>query len=70
MLKCFIALAVVANSQAAYTTRPAKYNEMWLEPKLTTPPLKKAKKQGEMPFPSLGPIPSLNSLTFPHSDKT
>jgi len=26
-----------------------------------TLPLKKAKKQGEMPLPSLGPIPSLNS---------
>jgi len=26
-----------------------------------TPPLKKVKKQGEMPLPSLGPIPSLNS---------
>jgi len=26
-----------------------------------TPSLKKAKKQGEMPLPSLGPIPSLNS---------
>ena len=25
------------------------------------PSLKKAKKQGEMPLPSLGPIPSLNS---------
>jgi len=24
-----------------------------------TPPLKKVKKQGEMPLPSLGPIPSL-----------
>ena len=29
-----------------------------------TPPLKKAKKQGEMPLPSLGPIPSLNSTFF------
>jgi len=28
------------------------------------PPLKKAKKQGEMPLPSLGPIPSLNSKFF------
>jgi len=28
------------------------------------PPLKKAKKQGEMPLPSLGPIPSLNSTFF------
>jgi len=29
-----------------------------------TPPLKKVKKQGEMPLPSLGPIPSLNSTFF------
>jgi len=28
------------------------------------PPLKKAKKQGEMPLPSFGPIPSLNSTFF------
>ena len=28
------------------------------------PPLKKARKQGEMPLPSLGPIPSLNSTFF------
>ena len=31
---------------------------------LSTPPLKKVKKQGEMPLPSLGPIPSLNSTFF------
>ena len=31
------------------------------------PPLKKAKKQGEMPLPSLGPIPSLNSTFFKFS---
>ena len=29
-----------------------------------TPPLKKAKKQGEMPLSSLSPIPSLNSKFF------
>jgi len=29
-----------------------------------TPPLKKVKKQEEMPLPSLGPIPSLNSTFF------
>ena len=29
------------------------------------PPLNKAKKQGEMPLPNLGPVPSLNS-TFAH----
>jgi len=28
------------------------------------PPLKKAKKQGEMPLPSLGPSPSLNPFCF------
>jgi len=28
------------------------------------PPLKEAKKQGEMPLLSLGPIPSLNSTFF------
>ena len=47
-----------------------------------TPPLKKAKRQGEMPFPALSSIPSLNSpfyefgwdqgwviqeITFPYS---
>jgi len=29
-----------------------------------TPPLKKAKKQGEMPLPSLGPIPLKNQYPF------
>ena len=29
-----------------------------------TPPLNKINKQGEMPLPSLGPIPSLNSTFF------
>ena len=29
-----------------------------------TPPLKKVKKQGEMPLPSLSLIPSLNSTFF------
>jgi len=28
------------------------------------PSLKKVKKQGKMPLPSLGPIPSLNSTFF------
>ena len=27
-------------------------------------PLKKAKKQGEMPLPILSPIPSLNSTSY------
>jgi len=35
-------------------------NKMDLGMACHTPPLKKAKKQGEMPLPSLGPIPSLN----------
>jgi len=29
-----------------------------------TPPLEKAKKQGEMPLPSLNAIPFLNSTIF------
>ena len=29
-----------------------------------TPPLEEMKKQGDMPLPSLGPIPSLNSTFF------
>jgi len=29
-----------------------------------TPPIKEVKEQGEIPLPSLGPIPSLNSLPF------
>jgi len=29
-----------------------------------TPPLKKAKKQGEMPLPILSPIQSLNSTLY------
>jgi len=35
-----------------------------------TPPLKRVKKQGEMPLPSLGPIPSLNSDDTEHSNNS
>ena len=50
-----------------YSTRSKKFslkNKKDLGMACHIPPLKKAKKQGEMPLPSLGPIPSLNSTFF------
>ena len=43
---------------------PKNINDLLVRLACHTPPLKKEKKQGEMPLTSLGPIPSLNSTFF------
>jgi len=48
--------------QEAKNFFPKKENDLGMACHI--PPLKKAKKQGEMPLPSLSPIPSLNSTFF------